>query len=127
MARSLPLFADLLRNVELALTKVDLPLARRYAGLVQDGALRERVFELIFGEFRRTVRLLLQVTGQARLLDRQPDLARSLRLRNPYVDPLSLIQIELLHRRQRGEGGPQLDEVLAATISGIAAGLRNTG
>ncbi len=127
MAGTLPFFADLLRNVELALTKVDLPLARRYAGLVQDAPLRERVLELIFGEFRRTVRMLLKITGQSRLLQRQPDLARSLRLRNPYVDPMSLIQIELLHRRQRGEGGPELDEVLAATISGIAAGLRNTG
>ncbi|AMV70982.1 Phosphoenolpyruvate carboxylase [Desulfuromonas sp. DDH964] len=127
MAADLPFFADLLRNVELALARVDIPLARRYAELVEDRLLRERVFDLIHEEFRRTVRMLLKVTGQTHLLQRQPDLARSLWLRKPYVDPLSLLQIELLRRRQEGGGGPELDEVLAATISGIAAGLRNTG
>lgn len=125
--RQLPLFADLLRNVELALVKVDLPLARRYASLVPDAALRERVFDLIFGEFRRTVRMILEITGQQHLLERQPELAGSLRLRKPYVDPLSLIQIELLRRKQAGAEDPALDYVLAATIQGIAGGLRNTG
>ena len=127
MGRSLPFFSDLLRNVELSLARVDLPLARRYAELVADNARRERVFELICEEFRRTVRMILEVTGQSRLLERQPDLARSLHLRKPYVDPMSLIQIELLRRKQLGESSAALDEVLAATISGIAAGLRNTG
>jgi phosphoenolpyruvate carboxylase len=127
MMRRFPFFFDLLRNVEMALAKVDLPLARQYAALVEDAALRERVFALLSDEFERTRRMLLEVTGQSRLLEADPDLARSLRLRNPYVDPLSLIQIELLRRKRRGEESEDLDYALAATIHGIAAGLRNTG
>ena len=127
MARDFPIFHDLLGNVELALTKVDLPLARLYADLVEDTDLRDRVFGMVVAEYRRTRQLLLAVTGQSRLLENAPALARSLRLRDPYVDPMSLIQIELLRRKRRGEGNPELDYVLASTINGIAAGLRNTG
>jgi phosphoenolpyruvate carboxylase len=127
MMHDFPFFFDLIRNVELALTKVDLPLARLYAALVQDEALRERVFAIFVEEFSRTRRMVLQVTGQDRLLERSPDIARSLMLRNPYVDPMSLIQIELLRRKRGGEKSDELDYVLASTISGIAAGLRNTG
>jgi phosphoenolpyruvate carboxylase len=122
-----PFFTDLIRNVELALTKVDLPIARRYAKLVPDRALRERFFALVAGEFRRTRDAVLTVTGQSRLMEHEPSLARSLRLRTPYVDPLSLIQIELLRRKRSGEESDELDYLLAATIHGIAAGLRNTG
>lgn len=120
-------FNDMLRNVELALTKVDLPLARRYAELVSDAELRERVFALVVEEFERTRRLLLAVTGQKTLLEKDPGLAGSLRLRNPYVDPMSLIQVELLRRKRQGEANPELDYVLASSMNGIAAGLRNTG
>ncbi len=127
MMKEFPFFFDLIRNVELALTKVDLPLARLYAELVEDEALRERVFSIFVEEFSRTRRMVLQVTGQSRLLEKNPDMARSLMLRNPYVDPMSLIQIELLRRKRRGERSEELDYVLASTISGIAAGLRNTG
>ncbi len=127
MLAEFPFFNDLLRNVELALTKVDLPLARRYAGLVADAGLRERVFALVVEEFERTRRLLLEVTGQRSLLENNPGLAASLRLRTPYVDPMSLIQVELLRRKRQGEANPELDYVLASTINGIAAGLRNTG
>ncbi len=127
MMNRFPFFIDLLRNVELALTKVDLPLARLYSLLVPDEELRERVFGLVALEYQRTRRMLLAVTGQARLLENNPSLARSLRLRNPYVDPLSLIQIELLRRKRGGEESEELNYVLAATISGISAGLRNTG
>ena len=127
MMKRFPFFYDLVRNVELALTKVDLPLARLYAGLVDDPGLRERVFAMIVEEYQRTRRMILLVTGQARLLETNPALAKSIRLRNPYVDPLSMIQIELLRRKRNGEEGEELDYVLAATINGIAAGLRNTG
>ncbi|KAF0221363.1 MAG: phosphoenolpyruvate [Geobacteraceae bacterium] len=127
MMRRFPFFFDLIRNVELALTKVDLPLARLYASLVTDSLLRERVFTMIVEEYQRTRRMVLTVTGQSRLLEKNPTLARSIRLRNPYVDPLSMIQIELLRRKRRGEEGEELNYVLAATINGIAAGLRNTG
>ncbi len=127
MMRRFPFFFDMIRNVEMALAKVDLPLARQYSELVTDSALRERVFEMLVDELQRTRRMLLEVTGQDRLLATNPDLAHSLRLRNPYVDPMSLIQIELLKRKRSGQESEELNYVLAATINGIAAGLRNTG
>jgi len=74
-----------------------------------------------------TKAMVLRLTGQETLLENNPVLARSIRLRNPYVDPLSLIQVELLHRKRRGEDNDNLNYALAATINGIAAGLRNTG
>jgi phosphoenolpyruvate carboxylase len=127
MMQHFPFFSDLIRNVELALTKVDLPLARLYAGLVPDRELGERVFAMVTDEYRRTRRAVLAVTGQSRLLENNQPLAHSIRLRNPYVDPLSLIQIELLRRKRAGDESEELNYVLAATISGISAGLRNTG
>lgn len=127
MLATVPIFNDLVRNVELALTKVDLPLASLYAELVSDAALRLRVYGLFEEEFLRTRRLILELTGQSELLENNPSLARSIKLRNPYVDPLSLIQIELMRRRRGGQGGADLDYVLAGTINGIASGLRNTG
>jgi phosphoenolpyruvate carboxylase len=127
MMEDCPFFADLIRNVELALTKVDLPIARRYAELVTEAAVRERFFNLVVEEHRRTLASVLEVTGQTRLLEHEPSLARSLRLRTPYVDPLSLMQIELLRRKRAGEESDELNYLLAATIHGIAAGLRNTG
>ena len=127
MMRRFPVFFDMVRNVEMALAKVDLPLARQYASLVPDAGLRQRVFALLVDEFERTRRTVLDITGQSRLLENNPDLAHSLRLRNPYVDPMSLIQIELLRRKRSGRASEELDYVLAATINGIAAGLRNTG
>ncbi len=122
-----PLFHDLIRNVEVGMAKADLPIARRYAELVEDAALRERVFSLIVEEFERTRREVLRVTGQQRLLEENLVLARSIRLRNPYVDPMSLIQVSLLRRKREGEDSEELNYALAATINGIAAGLRNTG
>ena len=127
MRESFPFFHDLISNVELALTKVDLTLARLYSGLVVDGAVRERVFGMIVEEYRRTRRMILSVTSQSAFLEKNPALAHSLRLRKPYVDPLSMIQVELLRRKRSGTPGKELDYVLAATINGIAAGLRNTG
>src|SRR5690606_5816845 len=105
----------------------DLSIAARYADLVPDVALRERVFPMIADEFDRTCRMVLAVTEQTELLEANVVLARSIRLRNPYVDPMSLIQVSLLRRKRAGEGGDALDYALAATINGISAGLRNTG
>ncbi|HKG97536.1 MAG TPA: phosphoenolpyruvate carboxylase, partial [Pyrinomonadaceae bacterium] len=122
-----PLFTELIANVELGLAKADLSIARLYAGLVSDAGLRERVFGMLFEEFERTKRMVLSLTGQTMLLEKNPVLGRSIRLRNPYVDPLSLIQVELLRRKRRGEDNDDLNYALAATINGIAAGLRNTG
>ncbi|HKN84790.1 MAG TPA: phosphoenolpyruvate carboxylase, partial [Pyrinomonadaceae bacterium] len=122
-----PLFSELIANVEIGLAKADPTIARLYAGLVSDAALRERVFAMLFEEFERTKNMVLRLTEQITLLEKNPVLARSIRLRNPYVDPLSLIQVELLRRKRRGEQHDNLNYALAATINGIAAGLRNTG
>ena len=127
MTRTFPLFNDLVRNVEVGLAKADLSIARRYADLVEDAGMRERVFSLLGEEFERTREAVLRVTGQRRLLEENPVLARSIRLRNPYVDPMSLIQVDLLRRKRAGEESDELNYALAATINGISAGLRNTG
>jgi len=122
-----PLFADMIRNVELGMAKCDFSIARLYSELVHDVALRDRMFSLISEEFERTRVAVLRITRQTELLERNHVLARSVRLRNPYVDPMSLIQVELLRRKRAGEDTPQLNDALAATIHGISAGLRNTG
>ena len=127
MAREFPLFIDLLRNVELALGKVDLATARLYSELVEDTKLRERIYDMFEAEFHRTVRALLAITRQRELLESNPVLAHSIRLRNPYVDPMHLIQVDMLRRKRAGEDTPQVNRAIAATISGISAGLRNTG
>jgi phosphoenolpyruvate carboxylase len=127
MMSKFPLFHDLISNVENGLAKADLSIARRYSLLVEDEELRARVWRMIEEEFERTRDMILRVTGQRELLEHNPVLARSIKLRNPYVDPMSLIQIELLRRLRGGEGGTELKYALAATINGISAGLRNTG
>jgi phosphoenolpyruvate carboxylase len=127
MAREFPLFIDLLRNVELALGKVDLATARLYSELVSDKQLRERVYDMFDAEFHRSVRALLAVTQQSELLESNQVLAHSIKLRNPYVDPMHLIQVDMLRRKRAGEDTPQVNHAIAATISGISAGLRNTG
>jgi phosphoenolpyruvate carboxylase len=124
---SFPLFIDILRNVEMALAKADFGIARLYASLVEDEALRTRVFTMLQAEFDLTRRMVLAVTGQATLLERNPVLELSIRLRNPYVDPMSLLQVELIRRKRQGEDSPELNRAITATINGIASGLRNTG
>jgi phosphoenolpyruvate carboxylase len=122
-----PLFGDMVRNVEIALAKSDLSIARLYAELVTDAALRGRVFQLIEEEFIRTRDAVLRITNQKELLENNPVLLRSIRLRNPYVDPMSLVQVELLERKRNGDASSELDDALAATMHGISSGLRNTG
>ena len=126
MAR-VPLFSELVRNVELAMAKADLTIARLYGGLVEDANVRDRVFALFEEEYLRTRRALLSVTGQKELLEANPVLSRSIRLRNPYVDPMSLVQVDLLRRKRAGENTDALNYALGGTINGIAAGLHNTG
>jgi phosphoenolpyruvate carboxylase len=127
MMERFPLFTDLIRNVEIALAKSDMAIARLYAELVGDEALRHRMFAMIEEEFARTKEAVLRVTNQKELLETNRVLARSIRLRNPYVDPMSLIQVELLRRKRSGTDTPELRNALAATMHGISAGLRNTG
>jgi phosphoenolpyruvate carboxylase len=127
MMREFPLFIDLIRNVETALAKADLGIARLYSRLAPDSAMRDRVFSKIEHEFHRTLQAVLTVTGQRELLETNQVLARSIRLRNPYVDPMSLIQVDLLRRKRGGEDTHEVNRAIAGTINGIAAGLRNTG
>jgi phosphoenolpyruvate carboxylase len=132
MTRNFPLFLDIVRNVEMALAKADFGIARLYASLVEDEALRNRVFATLEAEFNLTHRMILEITGQRSLLETNPVLERSIRLRNPYVDPMSLIQVELIRRKRtaavNGEpDSPELNRAISATINGISAGLRNTG
>jgi phosphoenolpyruvate carboxylase len=132
MARDFPLFLDIIRNVEMALAKADFGIARLYAALVEDEALRNRVFATLEDEFNLTHRMILEITKQKSLLETNQVLNRSIRLRNPYVDPMSLIQVELIRRKRtaaaNGEpDSPELNRAISATINGISAGLRNTG
>ena len=85
------------------------------------------MFQLIEEEFIRTRDVVLRITNQKELLENNPVLLRSIRLRNPYVDPMSLVQVELLRRKRTGEASSELDDALAGTMHGISSGLRNTG
>jgi phosphoenolpyruvate carboxylase len=127
MMDEFPLFIDLIRNVEMAMAKADLGIAALYASLVQDEGLRERVFNKVKTEFDRTLQAVLAVTRQSELLEKNRVLAHSIRLRNPYVDPMSLIQVDLLRRKRAGENTDAVNRAIAGTINGISAGLRNTG
>jgi phosphoenolpyruvate carboxylase len=127
MYNEFPLFNDLIGNVEIGMAKADLTIARLYSELVSDETIRSTVYQTLAEEFDRAHRSIIEVSGQSRLLERNPVLERSIRLRNPYVDPLSLVQVDLLRRKRAGIQDSWLDYALAATINGIAAGLRNTG
>ncbi|GGE14649.1 phosphoenolpyruvate carboxylase [Polymorphobacter glacialis] len=127
MVAAWPFLGAALSNLEMVLAKSDMEIARRYAGLVGDVALRERIFGTIADGWQRTHDQLLDLTGQAALLDRQPALARSVKLRLPYIDPLNELQIDLIRRRRGGEEDPRIAEGIHLTINGIAAGLRNSG
>jgi len=124
------LFATLIRSVEIAMAKADFAIAKLYADLVANPEIRERTFTMLRHEFEQTRQWILSITGQHELLQNNPVLFRSVRLRNPYVDPLSLIQVDLLRRKRAATNSapdPALDYALGATMNGIAAGLHNTG
>jgi len=127
--RRWPFVASVLDNAELSLAKADLATFRRYAGLAP-GSDAAAIRAAIEAEYERSVRLLLQVTGRDRLLGGHPVLARSIDLRNPYVDALSALQVELLGRLRSAPAGSEaerLRRIVGATVNGIAAGLQNTG
>jgi len=126
MLRDWPFLKALVDDVEMVLAKADMGIAVRYARLA--GPLEPTYFPGIRTEFERTVRWVLRLKGSAALLDDDPALQRSIRLRNPYVDPMSLLQVELLARwRAAGRPDDDLFEALLATVRGIAQGLQNTG
>ena len=127
-----PFFTALLDNTEMSLLKADIDIAALYSALVPDRDLAERMFRLIQTEYDLTRQVVLEVTGHSELMEEDPVIQRSVQLRNPYVDPLNYIQVEMLKRLrvladQNGEEADALREVISVTINGIAAGLRNTG
>ena len=122
-----PFFRGMLANLAMVLAKTDLAVASRYAELVPEEGLRERVFRRIADEHRRTLDALLAITGQRELLDDNPTLARSLRNRFPYLDPLNHLQVELLRRFRAGQTDERTQRAVHLTINGLAAGLRNSG
>ena len=124
-------FQTLIDNLQMALAKADLTIAEEYSRMVSDQEMGRRIFAQIREEYDLTSRIILQITGQDEILDNVPVIQESIRLRNPYVDPLSYMQVQLLTElralREKGEDdATRLREVLL-TINGIAAGLRNTG
>ena len=129
MVRDWPFFRTLLSNAQMALFKTEMGIAREYAGLCQDPAVGERIFDLIESRHHLAVQQILQVAGQRTLLEEMPDLAISLAHRNPYLDPLNHIQVVLLKnlRDAQGEGDSPWLEPLLRSINAIAAGMRNTG
>ncbi len=125
MAREWPYCANLLGDAEMALAKADMAIAAHYAGLVKGDA---DLFEQIRAEFDATVAGILRLKGTSELLDDDPTLQRAIRLRNPYVDPMSLLQVDLLRRwRANGRRRDGVFHALITTVNGIAKGLQNTG
>ncbi|MBI4531023.1 MAG: phosphoenolpyruvate carboxylase [Candidatus Latescibacteria bacterium] len=127
-----PFFRTLIDNAQMTASKADLHIATMHASLVTDRLLRDRIFQRIAAEHRLVRDVLLRVTGQTELLDNEPALQKSIRLRNPYVDPLSYLQIRLLRefrsvKRSDRERVTHLEHAILLSINGIAAGLRSTG
>ncbi|MBO0720223.1 MAG: phosphoenolpyruvate carboxylase [Blastocatellia bacterium] len=124
-------FHSTISNIEMALAKADFQIARQYAARTSDRSLGRRIFKMLAEEYRLACRVVLQITGEKRLLDKSPVLQRSISVRNPYVDPMSYLQVELLARKRAGKASAQDHErllyAILLTINGIAAGMRNTG
>ena len=131
MYQDWPFFRSIIDNLEMVLVKCDLGVGQRYASLVTNARLRKKLWTEIEGEFDRTVRMVRRVTGKRELLANQPQLRETLRLRDPYIDPLSVLQVQLLARyRAMPTSDPGKEDVLQAilrSVNGIAAGLQNTG
>ncbi|MCW2508289.1 MAG: ppc [Modestobacter sp.] len=122
-----PFFRTVLSNMGMVLAKTDLELAARYAELVPDEELRHRVFSQITAEHERTCRMLLAVTGDDHLLADNPSLARSIRNRFPYLEPLHHLQVEMLRRRRGGDDDELVQRCIQLSVNGVATALRNSG
>jgi phosphoenolpyruvate carboxylase len=126
-----PFFHSTISNIEMTLAKADFQIARQYADRLPDQKLGRRIFKLLEQEYDRACRVVLQITEEKRLLETTPVLQRSIAVRNPYVDPMSYLQVELLARSREGglsaEDQEKLLYAILLTINGIAAGMRNTG
>jgi phosphoenolpyruvate carboxylase len=127
-----PFFQTTIDNAQLTMRKADMKIAELYSSLVEDEKIRRRIFSLLEKEFARTEEAILAVTGQKQMLGNEPVLLRSVQLRNPYIDPLNYIQVEMM-RRLRTAKNIEADEktalqgVIELTINGISGGLKNTG
>jgi phosphoenolpyruvate carboxylase len=123
-----PFWRTQIDNVQMILSKADLTIARLYADLLEDQDVAGRVYGIISSEYHRSVDVITQITGQTTLLESMPILQRSIQLRNPYVDPLSLIQVVLLDRLRTGqEPQIELQTAVLESINGVASALKNTG
>ncbi len=122
-----PFFRATMSNMGMVLAKTDLAIASRYAELVADAVVRDTIFARIRDEHAATLRHYLAITGQSSLLEDNPTLARSIRNRFPYLDPLNHLQIELLRRHRAGDTNVRTSRAIHLTINGLAAGLRNSG
>jgi phosphoenolpyruvate carboxylase len=127
MYREWPFMQTLLSNIDMVLAKTDMGIASRYAELVEDTALRAQIFGRILEERARSEKWLFAVTGHTELLEDNPTLARSIRNRTPYIDPLNHLQVELLRRYRTGEDSEEVKRSIHLTINGVTAGLRNSG
>jgi len=127
MLEAWPFFRSTVDNLEMVLSKSDMGIAARYATLVQDRALADALFGRIRDTWLATQDSLLTVTGQTRLLEKHPALDASIRLRLPYIEPLNLLQVELLKRHRAGENDPRVREGIQLSINAIATALRNSG
>ncbi|MBI4353037.1 MAG: phosphoenolpyruvate carboxylase [Candidatus Omnitrophica bacterium] len=134
MAAEWPFFRSLIHNAEVSLAKADLYIAEQYASLVRDGGLRGRIHGRIALEYRRAVSNVLRISGRKELLDFNPVLRDSIRLRNPYVDPLNYLQLRFLDELRREDFRPagdskrqKIEEILLLTVNGIAFGMKSTG
>jgi phosphoenolpyruvate carboxylase len=131
-------FHSVISNIEMTLAKADFQIARQYAAQTPDHKLGQRIFKMLEEEYERARRVVLQITGEKQLLEKSPVLQRSISVRNPYVDPMSYLQVELLARKRACERDEAICEyapgerekllyAILLTINGIAAGMRNTG
>jgi len=132
MYRGWLLFKTMIDNSEMSLIKADMDIASLYVDLVPDREMGRRFYSTILDEYKRTRDAVLSVSGHAYLLDAEPVTQNAVLVRNPYVDPLNYVQVEMLKRLRalsdpEGEEARAIREVVTITINGIAAGLRNTG
>jgi phosphoenolpyruvate carboxylase len=127
MVEGWPFFRATLDNLEMVLAKSDMEIASLYAAMVEDVSLRDAVFGRIRDGWNRTRDGLLAITGQSRLLEKHPRLDAAIRLRLPYIEPLNLLQVELLKRHRAGESDPRIKEGIQLSINAIATALQNSG
>ena len=127
MYKNWAFFRGLMSNMDMVLSKTDMGIASRYAGLVEDVELRERIFGAIEREWEDTIEMLFKVTGNTALLQDNPTFSRSLQTRTPYIDPLNHLQVTLLEHHRAGNNDELVKRAIHLTINGIATGLRNSG